>query len=132
MAMAKFLAAMILALIAISMLQTVVMAANGHGDHLNDNKNAHHNARGDATRPNTTSPACFSVRSAAGSACVFLRVIMVIRLCALATTTGRPRREDPSALELQPQHQMLLSYIFITSFIVPFKALAYSPTIHMS
>ncbi|XP_022635713.1 gibberellin-regulated protein 4-like isoform X2 [Vigna umbellata] len=37
MAMAKFLAAMILALIAISMLQTV-MAANGHGDHLNDNK----------------------------------------------------------------------------------------------
>ncbi|BAT83371.1 hypothetical protein VIGAN_04051000 [Vigna angularis var. angularis] len=94
--------------------------------------NAHHNARGDATRPNTTSPACFSVRSAAGSACVFLRVIMVIRLCALATTTGRPRREDPSALELQPQHQMLLSYIFITSFIVPFKALAYSPTIHMS
>ncbi|ESW11570.1 hypothetical protein PHAVU_008G041200 [Phaseolus vulgaris] len=38
MAMAKFFAAMILALIAISMLQTVVMAANGHGDHLNDNK----------------------------------------------------------------------------------------------
>ncbi|WVZ08159.1 hypothetical protein V8G54_021505 [Vigna mungo] len=41
MAMAKFLAAMILALIAISMLQTVFMAANGHGDHLNDNKVVH-------------------------------------------------------------------------------------------
>ncbi|TKY65185.1 Gibberellin-regulated protein 4 [Spatholobus suberectus] len=36
--MAKFFAAMILALIAISMLQTMVMAANGQGGHLYDNK----------------------------------------------------------------------------------------------
>ncbi|KAG4937423.1 hypothetical protein JHK82_051640 [Glycine max] len=162
--MAKFFAAMILALIAISMLQTVVMAANEQGGHLYDNKvypllilhslvslslwgvknekwgfgiliskgstsadlsflivfffranmevgvsrdtNAHHNARGDVARPNTTSPACFSVRSAAGNACVCPRGIMVIKLCALATTTGRPRKEDPSALELQ-LHQIM-------------------------
>ena len=82
--------------------------------------NAHHNARGDVARPNTTSPACFSVRSAAGHACVCPRGIMVIKLCALATTTGRPRKEDPSALELQlVQLQLSLSYIFIASFLVP-------------
>ncbi|KAL5143553.1 hypothetical protein HKD37_09G026478 [Glycine soja] len=145
--MAKFFAAMILALFAISILQTVVMAANEQGGHLYDNKvyislpilhslvslslanmevevsrvtNAHHNARGDVARPNTTSPACFSVRSAAGNACVCPRGIMVIKLCALATTTGRPRKEDPSALELQlVQLQLSLSYIFIASFLVP-------------
>ncbi|KAL2329982.1 hypothetical protein Fmac_017563 [Flemingia macrophylla] len=79
--------------------------------------NALHNARGGAARPNTTSPACFSVRSAARSAYVCPRGIMVIKLCALATTIGRPRREDPSALELQ-LHQWLLSYnISIISFL---------------
>ncbi|KAH1044508.1 hypothetical protein AAZX31_09G217800 [Glycine max] len=36
--MAKFFAAMILALFAISILQTVVMAANEQGGHLYDNK----------------------------------------------------------------------------------------------
>ncbi|KAK7295365.1 hypothetical protein RJT34_18272 [Clitoria ternatea] len=38
MAMAKFFAALILALIAVSMFQTMVMAANGQGNHLYDNK----------------------------------------------------------------------------------------------
>ncbi|KAK7340537.1 hypothetical protein VNO77_21243 [Canavalia gladiata] len=38
MAMAKFFVVLILALIAISMLQTMVMASNGQGDHLYDNK----------------------------------------------------------------------------------------------
>ncbi|KAF2299473.1 hypothetical protein GH714_032080 [Hevea brasiliensis] len=61
--------------------------------------NAHHNARGGAARPNTISHACSSVRSAAESACVCLQGIMGIKLFGLATTTGRPRREDPSALE---------------------------------
>jgi len=60
------------------------------------------------------------------------RGIMVIRLCALATTTGRPRKEDPSALELHLQHQLLFSYIFVISLIVPFKALSYFPSIYMS
>ncbi|KAL4322586.1 hypothetical protein AHAS_Ahas14G0225300 [Arachis hypogaea] len=102
--MAKFFAAFILALIAISMLQTMVMAANGQGGHLYDNKNAHHNAQGGVARPNTTSPACSFVRSVVGSAFVFLRGIMVTKLFALATTTGRPRKEDQNALKL---HQPL-------------------------
>ncbi|RDX80686.1 hypothetical protein CR513_38739, partial [Mucuna pruriens] len=131
MAMAKFFAAMILALIAISMLQTLVMAANGQEGHLYDNKNAHHNARGDVARPNTTSPACFSVRSAAGNACVCPRGIMVIKPCALATTIGRPRKEDPSALELH-LHQPFLFSIYLFPSLCPFIALAYFPTIYMS
>lgn len=63
--------------------------------------NAHHNARGDVRGLSTISHACSSVRNAAGNVCVYHLVIMVTRLCALATTIGRPRKEDPSALELQ-------------------------------
>ncbi|QHO10313.1 uncharacterized protein DS421_14g488750 [Arachis hypogaea] len=106
--MAKFFAAFILALIAISMLQTMVMAANGQGGHFYDNKSQYgpgsvKSYRGVA-RPNTTSPACSFVRSVVGSAFVFLRGIMVTKLFALATTTGRPRKEDQNALKL---HQPL-------------------------
>ena len=61
--------------------------------------NAHHSAQGGAARPNTTSLACSSARNAAASACVCPQVSMGTRLCALATTTGRPRKEDPNALE---------------------------------
>ncbi|KAL6287870.1 hypothetical protein ACE6H2_012260 [Prunus campanulata] len=98
MTMAKFFAALILALLAISMLQTTVMANHGHGGHHGGN-NARHNARGDAARPNTTSPACSSVRNAAKSVCVCPQGIMGTKMCALATTTGRPSKEDPSALD---------------------------------
>ncbi|KAG6741736.1 hypothetical protein POTOM_055014 [Populus tomentosa] len=134
-AMAKFVAVFLLALIAISMLQTLVVASHGHGGHHKNknqygpgslksfqinqfkrdntplkisicglwisrsNQNVHHNARGGAARPSTISHACSSVRSAAGSASAFPQGIMGIKLCALATTTGRPRKEGPSALE---------------------------------
>ncbi|XVF16621.1 hypothetical protein REPUB_Repub10bG0048300 [Reevesia pubescens] len=82
--------------------------------------NAHHSARGGAARPNTTSPACSSVRNAARNACVFLQGIMATKLCALATTTGRPRKEDPSALKL--------SRIFSPIFL-PF--ISYFPTLNI-
>ncbi|XP_050271573.1 gibberellin-regulated protein 4-like [Quercus robur] len=39
MAIAKFVAALLLALIALSMLQTTVMASHGHGGHHYDNTN---------------------------------------------------------------------------------------------
>lgn len=65
-------------------------------------QNAHHNARGDVARRSTTNHACFSVKSAVPSACVYPLATMGIRQCALATTTGRPRREDPSALRSFP------------------------------
>ncbi|KAL9343584.1 hypothetical protein Peur_064015 [Populus x canadensis] len=113
--MAKFVAVFLLALIAISMLQTLVVASHGRGGHHNNNKccdcrtnmdlgvsrasNVHHNARGGVARPSTISHACSSVRSAARSASAFPQGIMGIKLCALATTTGRPRKEGLSALE---------------------------------
>ncbi|CAK7327988.1 unnamed protein product, partial [Dovyalis caffra] len=62
-------------------------------------KSARHNARGGARRPSIISHACSSVRSAAGSASAFPQGFMAIKLCALATTTGRPRKEDPNVLE---------------------------------
>ncbi|KAF1877703.1 hypothetical protein Lal_00040421 [Lupinus albus] len=96
----KFIAILILTLVTISMLQTLVIASHGHGGHHYDNKNALHNAQEGVARPSTTNPACFSVRSVVTSVCVCPRGIMVIKLCALATTTGRPNREVPSALKL--------------------------------
>ncbi|XVE68140.1 hypothetical protein DITRI_Ditri09bG0045400 [Diplodiscus trichospermus] len=110
--MAKLVAAFFLALIAVSMLQTMVMASHGRGGHHYD-QNAHHSARGGAARPNTISHACSSVRNAAANASVFLQGIMGTKLCALATTTGRPRKEDPSALELEePFPIFLLFYLY--------------------
>ncbi|RDX71136.1 hypothetical protein CR513_49553, partial [Mucuna pruriens] len=102
MAVARLLFVLIMALVAISMLQTMVMASHGHGGHHYNDKNALHNAREGVARPSTTNPACFFVRSAVGSACVCPRGIMGIKQCALATTTGRPREEAPNALNLLP------------------------------
>ncbi|RYR33106.1 hypothetical protein Ahy_A10g047679 [Arachis hypogaea] len=99
MAKSKFLAVLILALIAISMLQTVVMASHGHGGHHYNDQNAHQNVQQGAVGPNTTSRACFFVRSAVTSASVFPRGIMGTKLSAPATTTGRPRKEDQNALD---------------------------------
>ncbi|KAJ0042283.1 hypothetical protein Pint_19224 [Pistacia integerrima] len=127
--MAKFVAIFIFALIAISMLQTMVMAAHGQGGHHNDQViifsssssssflphsfgvsylqetnemgNVHHNVRGDAARLNIISHACSSVRSVAKSAFVCPQVSMATNKSALATTTGRPRREAPNALKLK-------------------------------
>lgn len=62
-------------------------------------QNALHSAREDAARHSITNHACSSVRNVARSVCAFLRVSMVIKPSALATTTGRPRKEDPSALK---------------------------------
>lgn len=82
-------------------------------------QNAPHNARGGAGEPSTRSRACSSVTSAAGSACACLRGIMVIKPCALATTTGRPRKEDPSALKPATLYSILYisSYLSLITFI---------------
>ncbi|XWS43091.1 hypothetical protein CRYUN_Cryun16bG0072000 [Craigia yunnanensis] len=53
----------------------------------------------DAQRHNTRSHACSSAISAASSACVCHRELMETIKSALATTIGRPREEDPSALD---------------------------------
>ncbi|XWS40878.1 hypothetical protein CRYUN_Cryun17cG0033800 [Craigia yunnanensis] len=116
--MAKLVAAFFLALIAIPMLQSMVMASPGHGGQQNimalevsRATNVHHSARGGAARPNTISHACSSVRNAVRNACVFLQGIMGTKLCALATTTGRPRKEDPSALKLEESFPIFLPFI---------------------
>ena len=43
--------------------------------------------------------ACSSVRNVVLSACVYLQVRTATSNLALATTTGRPRKEDQNALE---------------------------------
>ncbi|KAK8556866.1 hypothetical protein V6N12_003257 [Hibiscus sabdariffa] len=96
--MAKLVVAFFLVLIAISMLQTMAMASHGHGGHHYD-QNAHHSAQGGVGRHSTISHACSSVRNAARNACVCPLGIMGTKLFALATTTGRPRKDDPNALE---------------------------------
>lgn len=57
-------------------------------------------AKGGARRLNTESHACFSAKNAAPSACVFHRAPTATSKFALVTTIGRPREEDPSALNL--------------------------------
>ncbi|KAK1383618.1 Gibberellin-regulated protein 5 [Heracleum sosnowskyi] len=97
MAMAtKFFAFLLFALIAISMLQTMVEASSEY--HLD--RSARINVQGGAAGHSTTNHACSSARNAAGSACVFPLVSMVTKLYALATTTGRPNKEDQNALDL--------------------------------
>ncbi|KAJ9683696.1 hypothetical protein PVL29_019320 [Vitis rotundifolia] len=73
--MAKVFALFLLALLAISMLHTTVLASHGHGGH-HYNQNARHSARGGAARRSTTNLACSSVRNAAKSACAFPQGIM--------------------------------------------------------
>ncbi|TXG57551.1 hypothetical protein EZV62_015380 [Acer yangbiense] len=114
--MAKSVAFFLLTLLAITMLQTMVMASNGHGGHHYDQVlidqsliidvmdlgvsraiNVEESATGDVGIHSTTKPALHSVTNAAKSVCVCLQGIMGINKFVLATTTGRPRKEDPSA-----------------------------------
>ncbi|CAL5362215.1 unnamed protein product [Camellia sinensis] len=103
--MAKFASLLLLALLAISMVATTcsgsrcpVSPLQGQGS-LKSYHNAHHNARGGVAKHNTRNHACSSATNVAQSACVFPLAIMGTRVCALATTTGRPREEAPSALK---------------------------------
>uniref|UniRef100_A0A2P2IZZ9 Uncharacterized protein n=1 Tax=Rhizophora mucronata TaxID=61149 RepID=A0A2P2IZZ9_RHIMU len=66
----------------------------------NENQNARPSAQGDAARHNITNRACSSVKNAVPSACVSLLATMATKVCAPATTTGRPSVEDPSAPRL--------------------------------
>ncbi|OVA13370.1 hypothetical protein BVC80_285g107 [Macleaya cordata] len=101
MATLKFVALMLLALLAVSMLETTQVIAKDTQYQLQRRGSAMGDVRRGAARRSTTSHACSSVRSAAGLACVCPQVSMATKLCALATTTGRPRKEDPSALRSQ-------------------------------
>ncbi|RRT40010.1 hypothetical protein BHE74_00056512, partial [Ensete ventricosum] len=71
-------------------------------------QSAHLNARGGAPRRSTTSHACSSARSVAPSASACHRVSMATKENAPATTTGRPREEDPNAHELNQLALLLL------------------------
>ncbi|KAL9319165.1 hypothetical protein ACSQ67_015682 [Phaseolus vulgaris] len=53
----------------------------------------------DAQTHSTRSHVCSSARSVVRNACVCLLEPMATRRCAPATTTGRPKGEDPNALE---------------------------------
>ncbi|EEF47867.1 conserved hypothetical protein [Ricinus communis] len=72
--------------------------ANDSQYHLDSN--ARRNARGDVARHSITNPACSSARNAVRSAYAFLLGTTGTKVCALATTTGRPNVEDPNALRI--------------------------------
>ncbi|KAF4357864.1 hypothetical protein F8388_026454 [Cannabis sativa] len=95
--MTKFLCVVLLALLSISMVANQVLAKESSEHNLESN--AQENAQEDAAKHNTINLACSSAKNAATSAYVFLLAIMATKLYAPATTTGRPRKEDPSALE---------------------------------
>lgn len=73
-------------------------------------QSARHSAPGGAARHSTTSRACSSAKSAAGNASASLRATTATRPSAPATTTGRPRRAAPSALELKTVLLRLWAY----------------------
>ncbi|KAE8675806.1 F-box protein [Hibiscus syriacus] len=81
--------------------------------------NAHRSAQGDVARPSTTNHACSSVRNAAGHACVCPQGITGTNKFALATTTGRPRKEAPNALKFSTPRKPL--YFIIISLIIMVK-----------
>ncbi|TKY53408.1 hypothetical protein E2542_SST24938 [Spatholobus suberectus] len=56
-------------------------------------------AQTDARTHNTRSRVCFSAKSVVPNACVCHLELMATRRSARATTTGRPKGEDPNAPE---------------------------------
>uniref|UniRef100_A0A803L978 Legume lectin domain-containing protein n=1 Tax=Chenopodium quinoa TaxID=63459 RepID=A0A803L978_CHEQI len=101
----KALPLLLLALIAFSMLATVALANNPYGPgSLTINL---HNVQGGARTLNTANHACFSATNAAGSAFVFHQASMATSKFALATTTGRPNRVAPSALNFFYENYLL-------------------------
>ncbi|GKV00182.1 hypothetical protein SLEP1_g12917 [Rubroshorea leprosula] len=60
---------------------------------------ANRNVHTVAQQLRTRSLACSSASSAVPNASAFLQVLMATGRSALATTTGRPRKENPSALD---------------------------------
>ncbi|XP_027920442.1 uncharacterized protein LOC114178624 isoform X2 [Vigna unguiculata] len=67
--------------------------------------NVVHVAEVDVQIRNTRNRVCFSARSVVRSACVCLLELMATSRFALATTTGRPKEEDPNAPEASKFHQ---------------------------
>ncbi|KAF9626175.1 hypothetical protein IFM89_031302 [Coptis chinensis] len=123
MAMAKFVAFMLVAMFAVSMLQSTLVLASETQANLDGGRsygqgalrsyrdheyhlglpfitNAPTNAQEGAGKlVITIKHACSFVRSAAQSVCVCPQALMETKLCVLATITGRPRGVDQNALE---------------------------------
>lgn len=62
-------------------------------------QNAHRNAAGDAARHSIINHACSSAKNAVRSAYACLQATTETKVCAPATTTGRPSVEAPNALK---------------------------------
>ncbi|KAK6920872.1 hypothetical protein RJ641_014550, partial [Dillenia turbinata] len=119
--MAKIVCVVLLALLGISMLPNKVMAKEAQ-NHLDSGRygqgslKSYRNVQGDVAGHSTTSHACSSARNVAQHASVCLLVTMATSKYALATTTGRPRKVDPNALDIAPKRTKLL--FPSTNFIV--------------
>lgn len=89
--------------------------------------NALENVIRDAARPNTASHAYSFATSAARSVCVCPLATMATRLCALATTIGRPRKEDLNALKQSALRFQNLFLFIVTYFKFRFVVLSSQP-----
>lgn len=58
----------------------------------------------------TRSRACSSAKSVADHVAAFLLAPMEIKVFAVATTAGRPRKEDQNALESFLNYSIIVSY----------------------
>ncbi|KAK1567152.1 hypothetical protein Q3G72_008712 [Acer saccharum] len=74
------------------LLRHISLASSSH-------RTAKLGAHTDAQQLHTRRHACSSARNAAQNACVCLPELMETSISALATITGRPRKEDPNVLE---------------------------------
>ncbi|KAK9194822.1 hypothetical protein WN944_005529 [Citrus x changshan-huyou] len=92
-----------------------------------NDQNALENVIRDAARPNTASHAYSFATSAARSVCVCPLATMATRLCALATTIGRPRKEDLNALKHAALRFQNLFLFIVTYFKFRFVVLSSQP-----
>ncbi|TYI89886.1 hypothetical protein E1A91_D03G085200v1 [Gossypium mustelinum] len=75
----------------------------------------------DVQTRNKRSHACSSATSAAPSACVCRQALTETSKSALATTIGRPRVEDPSALNLVRYQITLKIVLYIDIVLITFS-----------
>lgn len=80
-------------------------------------QNVVHVAEVDVQIRNTRNRVCFSARSVVRSACVCLLELMATSRFALATTTGRPKEEDPNAPEASKFHQWTMCLVLVASLL---------------
>ncbi|XP_022640737.1 uncharacterized protein LOC106771576 isoform X2 [Vigna radiata var. radiata] len=87
--------------------------------------------RRDVQRHSTRNHVCSSARSVVPSVCVFLLEPMATRRYAPATTTGRPKGEDPNALESSNSHNLTFLSIYLKTKSSVYTAYVFQSILQM-